>query len=70
MAKKTKTKAKKPAKAKAKKPVRMKKQAGKGRKPKDKFSQDWFSLKNEQWRADWDDDAGDFESESSGNEES
>ena len=41
---------------------------GKGKKGRDKFSFDWNKLENPEWKADWDDDAGDFEGDSGSGE--
>ncbi|MFH1056335.1 MAG: hypothetical protein V1717_00865 [Candidatus Micrarchaeota archaeon] len=47
------------------------KSSGKGKKRRrDKFSFDYGEVtKSEEWKSDWDDDAGDFESEGGGSEE-
>jgi len=65
-----KTKAKKTSKPKAKKtakhaaPRKAKPQKMKGKR-KDKFSMTWDEMKeSKEWKSDWDDDAGDFEGES------
>ena len=47
----------------SKKHSSKKKAKGKRGRARDKFSVDWVSLENQEWKADWDDDAGDFEGE-------
>ncbi len=53
-------------KAKSKASPKMKAKGGKGgKRRKDKFSFNYEDMKNStEWKSDWDDDAGDFEGES------
>lgn len=45
------------------------KKGGKGKGRKDKFSFNWQEVKtSEEWKSDWDDDAGDFEGDSGSSE--